>query len=192
MLAGARFYHNQAQWCSENISDSCNVASVHERSRHLHCHTMEGITATLVSLFSDAYLQQCSGLLSLRFYCYGIIVLYISEIPLLFSLLIQYWLDYQAAVVKGKIQRASKVRSWVNSWDNGNNCSPCFSSALCAYRRRCQHTYVHAWWLCPKRVRTAGSELPFFWENGGNRLGDASCFSPFLADQLWAPESELK
>lgn len=94
---------------------------------------MECITATLVSLFSDAYLRRCSGLLSLRFYCYGIIVLYISEIPLLFSLLIQYWLDYQAAVVKGKIQRARKVRSWVNSGYNENNCLTRFSPALCVH-----------------------------------------------------------
>lgn len=161
MLAGARFYHNQAQWCSENISDSCNVASVYERSRHLHCHTMECITATLVSLFSDAYLQHCSGLLSLRFYCYGIIVLYISEIPLLFSLLIQYWLDYQAAVVKGKIQRASKVRSWVNSWYNENNCLMCFSPALCVYIAADAnvHMCVHRVCVPKKRVRNVGSQL---------------------------------
>lgn len=122
---------------------------------------MECITATLVSLFSDAYLQRCSGLLSLRFYCYGIIVLYISEIPLLFSLLIQYWLDYQAAVVKGKIQHASKVRSWVNSWYNENNCLTCFSPALCvriaadANVRMC----VHGVCVPKKRVRNVGSQL---------------------------------
>lgn len=122
---------------------------------------MECITATLVSLFSDAYLQRCSGLLSLRFYCYGIIVLYISEIPLLFSLLIQYWLDYQAAVVKGKIQHASKVRSWVNSWYNENNCLTCFSPALCVHIaadanvRMC----VHGVCVPKKRVRNVGSQL---------------------------------
>lgn len=161
MLAGARFYHNQAQWCSENISDSCNVASVYERSRHLHCHTMECITATLVSFFPDAYLQRCSGLLSLRFYCYGIIVLYISEIPLLFSLLIQYWLDYQAAVVKEKIQGASKVRSWVNSWDNENNCLTCLSPALCVHTAANAnvHVCVHGVSLPKNRVRNAGSQL---------------------------------
>lgn len=89
------------------------MASVYERSRHLHWHTMEGITATLVSFFHNAYLQYGSALLSLRFDCYGIIVLHISEIPLLFSLLIQHWFDYQATVVKGKIQGTSKVRSWM-------------------------------------------------------------------------------
>lgn len=144
---------------------------MYERSRHLHCHTMECITATLVSFFPDAYLQRCSGLLSLRFYCYGIIVLYISEIPLLFSLLIQYWLDYQAALVKGKIQRASKVRSWVNSWDNENNCLTCLSPALCVHTAANAnvHVCVHGLPLPKNRVRNAGSQLQFLDRMGGKK-----------------------
>lgn len=116
------------------------MASVYERSRHLHWHTMEGITATLVSFFSNAYLQRCSGLLSLRFYCYGIIVLYISEIPLLFSLLIQHWLDYQATVVKDKIHHLSKVRSWADS-----ECEQLFEMfrTLCVLLHRDQQVSMH-------------------------------------------------
>ena len=33
------------------------MASVNERSRHLHQRTMGRVAATLLSLFSDAYLQ---------------------------------------------------------------------------------------------------------------------------------------
>lgn len=137
---------------------------------------MERITATLLSLFPDAYLQHCSGLLSLRFYCYGIIVLYISEIPLLFSLLIQYGLDYQAAVAKGKIQRARGVRSWVNSWYNENNCLTRFRPALRVHTAADANVRMCGHGACvpKKRVRNVGSRFNFLTERGGGKKRKSS------------------
>lgn len=160
---------------------------------------MERITATLVSLFPDAHLQHCAGLLSLRFYCYGIIVLYISEIPLLFSLLIQYGLDYQAAVVKGKIQRAGGVRSWVNSWYNENNCLTCFTRRSVCTRPR-MPTYVCAGTgrACRKREWEMLEAAWISWQNGvgwgekENLLCDAPCSCLFPALLLWKTGKRVK